>query len=112
MQVHGVDDPIVPLRGGVGQGRGGVNYPPVEDTLSFWREQNRCEDEPYTRPQGAQEDCREWVCEEPTQACLVEDWKHAWPGGVNEPKSGFDVTTYAWRWWSTVLTPAPVSETP
>jgi len=103
LQVHGVDDPVVPLRGGVGAGRGGVDYPSVDETVSFWRDKNRCTSAPFSRPQSASEDCREWTCDYPTQACLIEDWKHAWPGGTYSPESGFDLTQYAWKWWSPFL---------
>jgi len=105
LQVHGVDDPVVPLKGGVGTGRGGVDYPPVDDTLALWKERNLCTDTPFSQSQGTTEDCRQWTCEQPTQACLINDWKHAWPGGIHEPKSGFDLTTYAWKWWTPILSP-------
>ena len=103
LQVHGVDDTIVPLQGGVGGGRGGTEYPPIEETVSLWRENNGCTDAPFARAKGTTENCRLWTCEHPTQACLIDNWKHAWPGGVYAPSSGFDLTTYAWNWWRPIL---------
>lgn len=89
---HGTADPIVPSQGG---GRG--DFPPLDDAIGVWLERNGCQDVPPEVETFGILTCERYVCEAPTEVCMLADWKHQWPGGVlTSQTGGIDATKQSW----------------
>ncbi|MEQ1564370.1 MAG: hypothetical protein ABMA64_01945 [Myxococcota bacterium] len=90
---HGVLDPIVPIEGGEGHGE---VYPGVEEMAAVWRKRNLCADgEPEFREDG-DTTCASWDCAAPTEVCLIDGWRHMWPGGIHAAETEADATDALW----------------
>lgn len=89
---HGTADPIVPMEGRTEE----PLVPPLEEQFELWKRDNRCRGKPKTTENGGMT-CRTYRCEAHTEICILQDWKHRWPGGPLAQDAGLDATTEALR---------------
>lgn len=85
-QYHGLIDPIVPMTGRTEE----PLTAPVREAFETWRKHNRCKPGKAKVVQKGKMTCQSWSCAVPTQLCVLEDWKHRWPGGPLAEQAGFD----------------------
>jgi polyhydroxybutyrate depolymerase len=82
---HGADDPVVPLEGGGGQE--GVPFLSHDATVEAIVARNGG-GVPEAPTSDGDLTCRRWPGEADTVACVVSNWKHAWPGGPDDRETG------------------------
>jgi len=85
---HGLLDTVIPYAGGQGE-RGGMSFPPAQDTYATWAERNGCPDDVEAESfEFGPMTCERRQCEETTELCTISGWRHAWPGGRNTGRLG------------------------
>ena len=104
MAFHGITDPVVPYKGGLGTGPArGVIFPPIPDWAAAWAKRDSCNATPMvTTPTGTRLKAiavtrQEWAqCEDGASVILfsINPHGHVWPKG--EP---VDATTEVWKFF-------------
>ena len=96
LHVHGLDDPRVPFTGGVGSGRAGIDWPPVQRGIDRWRGLNACPATGTVVTQGTATTSEWSPCMNGTAVRLVTlaGVGHMWP---REP---YDATRQIWRFFA------------
>ena len=99
---HGTDDTVVPPEGGANSSGRGVEYTSVDDTMAVWRERNRCSDAQPEVTVTGDTTCTTWSCEASTVQCMVEGWKHNWPGGVSGSQTDANASKTIYTWFDSL----------
>jgi polyhydroxybutyrate depolymerase len=94
--VHGLDDTRVPFAGGVGTGRAGIDWPPVQEGIDRWRALDACSPTGTLVTRGATTTSEWSPCRNGTAVRLVTlaGVGHMWP---REP---YDATAEIWRFFA------------
>jgi polyhydroxybutyrate depolymerase len=109
IHVHGTDDGYVPEKGGVGPKWRGLNYPSVQDTISFWVAANGCGREPKrSQPVAGVELVEYGGCRNGTAVAYysIKGGGHAWPGGdrmaffLDAPSNAIAATPLIWQFFA------------
>ena len=90
-QYHGKKDPIVPMTGRTEP----PLTPPVRDAFDAWKKHNRCKPGKGKVVEKGKMKCQSFDCAAPTQLCLIDDWKHRWPGGPLSDECGSNASAEA-----------------
>ncbi|MBP9114103.1 MAG: dienelactone hydrolase family protein [Polyangiaceae bacterium] len=92
LHFHGTSDPVVKYLGGTPVvpllNTGLLKFRSAEESVEFWRTENKCLSPEKTQYQNGDVRCREWSnCQNDANVtlCTIDGGGHAWPSGVPMP---------------------------
>ena len=108
LHIHSTEDTIAPFNGGVGEGQNGVDYGSVADTINWWVENNKCDNNPERIFENNLSYCdsyNNYENESEVRLCVTTDGGHSWPGvkesrfSLSPSSEAFDATDMIWEFF-------------